>query len=135
MRCLIRNKQVFWYANYLRREPIEDDYGNATGEYEIVRTNPIRDRGNVSAAKSSDFFAEPFGDDIDYNRILQLEQSDYPMTENSVLWVGITPALNRDGSLKLDSNGHPETPWNYVVRSVARSVNGVRFALKEVVVS
>ena len=134
MRCLVRNKQVFWYANYLRKEPVEDDYGNKTGEYEIIRTNPLRARGNISAAKG-DAFAEPFGEEIEYNRILQMEQTQFPINEYSVIWVGITPALNKDGSLKLGTNGRPVTPWNYEVRSVARSVNGVRFALKEVAVS
>ena len=50
MRCLNRNKISFFYAPYLRKEPIIDEYGNDTGQYEVIYGNPSQIKANISAA-------------------------------------------------------------------------------------
>lgn len=40
MRMMTRNKSVFYYALYDKKVPLTDEYGNSTGEYEIIYQNP-----------------------------------------------------------------------------------------------
>ena len=40
MRCMNRNKVKFFYSLYEGREPITDEYGNVTGEYDVKHGNP-----------------------------------------------------------------------------------------------
>lgn len=51
MRCLLRNMKDFHYALYESKEEIIDEYGNKTGEYEVIYSKPIRCRANISAAQ------------------------------------------------------------------------------------
>ena len=44
--------------------------------------------------------------------------------EHSILWVDTLPHLNEDGST--------DTPYDYIVRRVARSLNGVSIAIGKV---
>ena len=37
MRMMERNKSKFFYALYKEKVPKTDEYGNVTGEYEIIR--------------------------------------------------------------------------------------------------
>ena len=48
MKCMSRNKVSFYYALYEERVPITDEYGNVTGEYEVLHGNPIEFFANVS---------------------------------------------------------------------------------------
>ena len=41
MRMMVRNKSKFFYALYKEKVPKTDEYGNVTGEYEIIRDNPV----------------------------------------------------------------------------------------------
>ena len=51
MRAMERNKRPFWYALYKEKRAVQDEYGNTTGEYEILREKPAAFRANISAAK------------------------------------------------------------------------------------
>mgnify|MGYP007103264000 FL=1 len=51
MRMMVRNKSKFYYALYKEKVPKTDEYGNVTGEYEIIRDNPVEFSANISAAK------------------------------------------------------------------------------------
>lgn len=51
MRCMNRNKVKFFYSLYEGREPITDEYGNVTGEYDVKHGNPTEGYANISAAK------------------------------------------------------------------------------------
>ena len=50
MRCVMRNKTSFYYALYTGQTEIIDEYGNATGQYSVQYSDPIKSLGNVSAA-------------------------------------------------------------------------------------
>ena len=51
MKCMECNKTAFYYALYASRTELTDDYGNKTGEYQINYGNPVKEYGNISAAK------------------------------------------------------------------------------------
>lgn len=113
MRTLEKNKVPYWYALYKGTERILDDDGRYTGEQAVIYTEPVKARGNISAAKG-DAYSAQFGTFVDYDSVLTVR--DTSLDENSVLWVGIEPS----------------EPYNYRVRRVSRSLNGVAVAIKKV---
>ena len=123
MRCLVRNKRKFYYASYIGETEITDEYGNATGEYNLAYENPIQLLGNVSAAQG-EMQSRQFGESESYDKVIVLDDSDTPIDEYSILWVDTLPHLNDDGST--------DTPHDYIVRKVARSLNGVSIAISTV---
>ena len=131
MRTMERNKTPFWYALYKGKKPITNEYGNATGEYEIRRENPARFCANLSAAKG-ETSTRQFGESESYDRIIVMDTDAPPIDEYTVLWLDTTPALDKSGALLRDENGEVLTPHNYIVKKVARSLNGVSVAISKV---
>lgn len=125
MRCLRRNKVTFFYALYSSKIPITDDYGNKTGEYEIIYGNPVEILGNVSAARG-ETVTRQFGEDEAYDRVIVLDDPQCPIDEFSILWIDTLPEIGIDGST--------QTPHDYVVKKVARSINSVSIAVSKVTV-
>ena len=123
MRTLARNKVRIFYANYQEKVPIKDEYGNMTGEYEIVYGNPIEIHANVSAARG-EATTRQFGDDENYDRIIVLDDPKFPITTTSILWIDTLPDIAPDGSTK--------TPHDYIVKQVASSLNSVSIAVSKV---
>lgn len=123
MRCLTRNKTKFYYAKYIGETEIKDEYGNATGEYEVSYSNPIKCQGNVSAAQG-EMQSREFGESERYDKVIVLDDRNTPINEYSILWVDTLPHLNEDGSTT--------TPHDFIVRQVARSLNGVSIAIGKV---
>ena len=126
MRCLNRNKQTFYYAPFLSITPVEDEYGNETGESKVLYGQPVRCEGNISAARG-ETVTRQFGEDVGYDRVIVMDDPDIPIDEYSVLWVDNSPMLKDmgDGHMKQD-------PWDYTVRKVARSLNSVSIAISKV---
>lgn len=125
MRCLERNKQSFWYALFLRKNKVLDDNGKQTGEYSIDYATPVRIMGNVSSARG-ETSTNQFGDSLDYDRVIVLDAPEVVIDEYSVLWIDTTPVI---------VDGVTETPYDYTVKKVARSLNSVSIAVKKVQVS
>ena len=123
MRCLVRNKSKFYYAPYIDEREVKDEYGNATGEYEVVYGKPIKTLGNVSAAQG-EMQSRQFGESESYDKVIVLGEREVPLDEHSILWVDTLPHLNEDGST--------DTPHDYVVKKIARSLNGVAIAISKV---
>lgn len=134
MKCMQRNKSSFFYALYESKEEIKDEYGNATGEYELKYGNPIQSFANISAAKG-ETSTRQFGESEDYDKIVVFDNEAPPIDEYSVLWVDTKPSLNEDGSLVKDENGNAVTPHDYIVKKVAKSLNVVSIAISKVNVS
>jgi hypothetical protein len=66
-----------------------------------------------------------FGDSESYDKVIVLDDANTPIDEYSILWVDTLPLLNGDGST--------DTPHNYVVKKVAKSLNsGVTIAISKV---
>lgn len=123
MRSLIRNNSVFYYAKYENNNEIIDEYGNATGQYEITYSNPIKVSGNISAAQG-EMQSRQFGESESYDKVIVLDDRNIPMDEYSILWVDTLPELNEDGTT--------ETAHDYVVKQIARSLNSVSIAISKV---
>ena len=134
MRCLNKNKMRFYFALYDTKNPVFDEYGNETGQYTVTYRNPQVSSGNISAVKG-ETGTLPFGEDEDYDRVVVLDDPLTPINEYSVLWVGTEPLLTKKGALKTDEDGNILTPWNYVVKKVAPSLNSVTIAISKVEVN
>lgn len=126
MRTLARNKIRIFYANYRNKIPNKDEYGNMTGEYDIIYDNPVEIKANVSAARG-EATTRQFGDDARYDRIIVLDDPAFPITTTSILWIDTPPEIAEDGSTK--------TPHDYIVKQVATSLNSVSIAVSKVNVS
>lgn len=123
MRCLRRNKSKFFYALYMRKTPLTDEYGNKTGEYDITYSKPVEMEGNISAARG-ETVTRQFGEDVAYDRVIVLDNPRCPIDEFSILWIDTEPVLNEDGTT--------ETPHDYVVTKVATGLNSVAIAVSKV---
>lgn len=123
MRCMIRNQSKFYYALYIDKKATTDEYGNITGEYEVVYSNPIEIKGNVSSAMG-EMQSKQFGVGESYDKVIVLDNVNTPIDEYSILWVDTLPTLN--------ANGTTDTPYDYVVKKVARGLNNVSIAISKV---
>lgn len=123
MRTLIRNQSKFYYALYIDSTETIDEYGNSTGEYEVSHSNPIKAFGNVSSARGETQVRQ-FGESESYDKVIVLDNPNIPINEYSILWVDTHPHLNDDGTT--------ETPHDYVVKRVARSLNSLSIAISKV---
>lgn len=121
MRCLRRNKQAFYYAVIASSGIGYNEDGLETGGREITYTNPVYAKANISSAKNVDVVAV-FGTELKYDKVLALE--DAPFDENALLWIDTLPVLNDDGST--------DTPPDYVVKRIAKSLNSVMIAVSKV---
>ena len=123
MRTLARNKIRIYYANYLDKTPLKDDYGNLSGEYKVTYGNPVAVMANVSAARGESTTRQ-FGEDVNYDRIIVLDDPAFPIAETSILWIDTPPEIGDDGTTA--------TPHDYIVKQVATSLNSVSIAVSKV---
>lgn len=133
MRCMVRNKSIFYYALYDKQTELKDEYGNATGQYSISYTDPVKALGNVSAAQG-EMQSRQFGECETYDKVIVLDNPHLLIDEYSILWVDAPPKLTADGHLVANDDGTVETPHDYIVKKVARSLNSVSIAISKVVV-
>lgn len=117
MRCLRRNKTPFWYALFREKERVK-------GGHRPIYEDAVRMTGNISPAKGA-AYAEPFGSDLQYDRVIVLDDPKCPIDENTILFIDVEPSRNTDGDYIYD----------YVVKKVARSLNSVSIAVSRVSVS
>lgn len=126
MKTLNRNKTAFYYALYEGKEPMVDDYGNATGEYEVKYSEPHKFFANISAANGK-ADVEQFGANVDYDKIIVGDNRFPQIDEYSILWIDTIPVI--------DTEGKTETPHDYVVKKIAKSLNSISVAVTKVEVS
>lgn len=126
MRCMNRNKQVFYYALFESVEDTTDEYGNVTGEHKITYGKPQMFRANISAAKGETSTRE-FGETEDYDKVIVMDKEAPNIDEYSILWIDTLPKLAEDGTT--------DTPHDYIVKKVAKSLNSVSVAISKVKVS
>ena len=130
-RTCFRNKQPFWYALYDATVEQYDEYGNQIGT-SASYGNPVQTSGNISPAKG-DVVARQFGDDDQYDKVIVTGDRDTPIDEYAVLWIDTVPELDENGALKVNADGEIVTPWDYIVRKVARGLPN--FGSTEIAVS
>lgn len=117
MHTLNRNCQKVYYALYKGIEDQYDKDGNQTGEPLINYEEPVQIFLNVSAARGNTD-VELFGINLNYTKTLVTHDVNCPISENSILWIGIIP--------------EKDIPHNYIVVKVAKSINSIAYAVREV---
>lgn len=126
MRTLKRNKQTFWYANITDTQQIIDyDTEYETGETYIGYSEPVAVNANISAARGTADL-DAFGIGANYSKTIVTDDITLPIYKSTILWVDNEPdEYGEAGEIKHD----------YVVVAVARSLNSLTIAIKEVSVS
>lgn len=124
MKTMERNQTEVWYALYGGEAELLDEDGNRTGEYEISYGEPVQTWMVISPAKGS-ALREPFGIETSYSKTMVTGDIDCPISEDSVLWIGVQPSEEVDGQTVAN-------PYNYKVVRVAKSLNYIVYAIKEV---
>lgn len=134
MRCMNLNKQRFFYALYTGREELKDEYGNKSGEYKLLYSNPVEYFANISAARG-ETQSNQFGENIVYDKSIILDKGAVDLDEYSILWIDSEPELDANGALVLNEDGTVKTPHDYIVKKVAMSLHSVLLAISKVTVS
>lgn len=125
MRTLLRNKQIFWFANITGTTRTVDEYGYETGESEVAYSEPVEFEANISAARGTTDL-DAFGINTNYTKTIVTDDLTLPIDKSTILWIDCEPDENGEaGNIKHD----------YVVVAVAKSINSVTIAIKEVSVS
>lgn len=128
-----RNKRVVYVRINEGEEPVLDSDGYETGETRMVYGKPIKLRMNVSEAKSrmdrlgSTTYIDPYGLELGYNKVLVTCDMSCPIQEDSVMYIDKMPVIEEDGST--------QTPWDYILVQIKRSLNNIQYAVKRVDVS
>ena len=126
MVSLASNRQKIYYGELTGWEDILDSDGYKTGEKRKTYSNPQEFLIYVSPAKGENSW-NPYGIGDEYSNIMSTCDRTCPIEEDSVLWVGITPSYNTQGSCI--------TEHNYVVTRKAVGLNSLLYAIKKVDVS
>ena len=125
MKALLRNKQSFWYANISGTAAAYDSNGYETGEITTTYTAPVEVAANISPARGTADL-DMFGINENYTKTIVTDDLTLPVDKSTILWIGIAP----------DKDGEAGTvKHNYVVVAVAKSLNSMTIAVKEVNVS
>lgn len=119
-----RNKTPLYYCLYRGEQPVRDDEGNETGEKQILYSSPVSLSANISPA-TGNTSVEQFGNSVQYDKVIVLDDTDCPIDENTVLFIDRDP--------KFDADGNPL--FDYIVRRVARSLNSISIAISRAEVS
>jgi hypothetical protein len=95
---------------------IYDNENHFTGEYKLLYNPPELAYGNISPARG-DVYTSPFGLTEGIDKVIVLEDPEFPIYEDSVLWIDRDP-LGRQ--------------YDYTVVRIARSLNSISIAVKKV---
>ncbi len=118
MKALARNKQTLYYATCLGEVDQYDANGFYTGQKVVQYEEPVKARMNISPARGESDL-EQFGISEAYDKLLVTDDLNCPITATSVLWIE-SPITE---------------PHDYVVVRVAKSLNSVTIAVRQVDVS
>lgn len=124
MKCMERNKTPFHYCLYEGEEIVIDKNGDETGETQILYSEPVLFRANISPV-TGNTSVEQFGNSLQYDKVIVTDDTDCPINENSVLFMDKSPVFDKQGVPLFD----------YIVKKVARSLNSVSIAVCKVEVS
>lgn len=139
MRCLTRNKQKFYYANYQGLAKMYDNSGNFTGEYQLSYTEPILAYGNISPSRG-DAYTSPFGvTDTGIDKVIVMSDPAFPIAETSILWIDNASSVSGNSEPIVGQAvvgravlGGSSPAHDYKVVRIARSLNSISIAIKKV---
>ena len=89
---------------------------------------------NISAAKG-ETSTRQFGESESYDKVIVMGTDAPAIDEYTVLWIDKTPQIDETGALATDDNGELITPFDYIVKKVAKGLNSVSIAISKVNVS
>lgn len=121
MRDLKRNQQTFWYALYEGKEDVTDTSGLKSGEKRIDYSDPVKMKANIAPASGLTYLTA-HGVEIPYSNTIVTCEMDCPISETSILWIGIEPT---------DGEGNP-VAHNYIVKNVSRGLNNIMYTVDRV---
>lgn len=146
MISLAENRQTVYYAELIGVEDVLDADGYKTGEKAKIYSEPKPFLIYVSPSRG-DAVWQPFGISHDYTNVMSTCDRDCPITETSVLWIGIKPEpipvamTDENGNVLATTNrtvirfapegddveyyGH-----NYTVERKADGLNSILYAIK-----
>lgn len=123
MRTIIRNRQDFYYSSLTDSGMAFDADGNYT-EVSYTYANPVKKSGVITVA-NGEAETQLYGANEQYDKIITLNAGENYLAVGSVLWVDTLPVIKEDGST--------DTPFDYTVRKVGKSLSGfVVVAIKKV---
>ena len=145
MRDLKRNQTEFWYCLLIpnTQEAIVDENGNETGELIPSYEEAVSIKANVSPATGQNQ-VEQFGNLDSYDKVIVTCDMSCPIDENTVLFIDKLPeytevqtheivegqALYADDEIVEKTYELPK--YNYIVKRVAKSLNGISIAVRKV---
>ena len=135
MKALERNKQTFYYALPTGLTNVLDEDGYYTGEQMPSYAKPVKAEMNISPATGRTVL-EWFGINEAYDKVLVTDDINCPITETSRLWIDTMPVIAGEPLKPGDPPaGSTETPHDYIVVRVGRSLNSVAIGVTKVSVS
>lgn len=107
MRCLVRQTQALYFS--------VKSMGYSGIDEVSTYSKPEKHYFSVSATGST---PEDYAIGIvpDYDRYITSFDRSFDPIEGMQVWVDVTPELNNDGSLTLDSDGNPTVMPDYTLR-------------------
>ena len=121
MRLRQRTIKTVYYRLYIGNDELIDEYGNKTGEFVPLYTDPVAIKVSVSPPSGMDV-VELFGAIEHYDKIIQTCDMSCPIDENSVLYIDAEPK----------KTGTEWSAHDYIIKRVAPSVNTIHIAVSKV---
>lgn len=115
MRTLKRNQQILYYANPIgTTEILDGDFH--TGEYVVKYGTPVMAKMNIGA-EGGMFGMEQYGTQPSNTRLLIPNTRDFPVTEQTIFWIGIPTTQD----------------YNYIVQTISKTLNSLKITVKRVI--
>lgn len=151
MRTVHRNMHPFYYCLYQESVAQYDEYGNVLPEPMNIYGDPVLMYANISPA-SGQAQTEQYGNLESYDRLIVTTDMDCPIDEYTVLFVDkvpenlptVTEEEETEETEETDET-EPETDdeepveppyeppkYDYIVKRVSRSLNGITIAIRKV---
>lgn len=128
MKALARNRQSLYYALPTGLVNVTDSDGFYTGEQTVSYATPVGVEMNISPATGRTVL-EWFGIATNYSKVLVTDDMACPITEDTILWIGIEPTTTVTNNGQTTTVNHPH---NYVVSKIAKSLNSIAYGVTEV---
>ena len=119
MRTQVINRTPFYYALYEGNTPAVDEEGYYTSEPQITYSEPVLFESGCISPATGQSAVEQFGTLENYDKVIVTADMTCPIDENSVLWI----------------DADVSEPYDYIVKRVAKSKNGISIAVRKVKIS
>lgn len=143
MRFALKNQKTLYYALWHESQPIYKrdkfghrivvaviggtDYYEEIGQEEEFYSAPVEFKGTILEGGNNAFDTEFGIDRSEYDAVLCLAVSDYPIDEKSLIW------LDSEAKTILGTDHADTSNVDFYVRKKSKGINTVRYALKRAV--